>query len=316
MVDRRPIIRVESGTNGRTLLVDPHHEERVERRFRLLAEAIPQIVWTTRSDGYCDYTKSALVRLLGYSGRESRRAGVGWTLSIPRTGRGSAPSWPRPSRRMGALRLSIVCVARTGPSAGSWCGVSPFATTKGSPSGGSAPAPISTTTNAPDEALRRNGERLRLAAEAARLGYWDWDIVSDSITWSDSLAQISGTTPERFGLTFEGFLGLVHPDDRDRVAASVRRAVDEGTPYEEELKLANPDGTYRWGLTKGQVYYDRTGRPVRMSGIEVDITAREADQKGACSEPGVLPADRRDQPRRPLRLRPGRKPRACTTTAR
>ena len=132
-----------------------------------------------------------------------------------------------------------------------------------------------------DEALRRDGDRLRLAAEAARLGYWDWNILSDTITWSESLEKISATSPEAFGGTFESFLAVVHPHDRDRVGRAVRVAVARGTPYEEEFRLARPDGSYRWCLTKGQAYYDRDGRAVRMSGIDVDITARRRPRSGS-----------------------------------
>ena len=48
---------------------------------------------------------------------------------------------------------------------------------------------------AEDARLRESEERLRLAAAAARLGYWDWDILTDRITWSESLAEIAGTAP-------------------------------------------------------------------------------------------------------------------------
>src|SRR4051794_11004162 len=138
---------------------------------------------------------------------------------------------------------------------------------------------------ASDQRLRENAERLRLAAAAARLGYWEWDIVADRVTWSQSLEQIWGTTPEQFGATLEGFLGHVHPDERGPTEAAVRQAVDEGTPYEAELRIAKPDGTYRWGLSRGQAYYDRKGRPVRMSGIDVDITARkEAEEQARRNE--------------------------------
>jgi PAS domain S-box-containing protein len=279
MVDRRPIIRVESGTMAGSYPVDPHHDPRAERWFRLLAEAIPQIVWTTSSDGHCDYTNRRWSDYSGMTAEES--SGVGWLNAVhPEDRARFGAEWTetlqknegfafeyRLRRADGVFRWFLARGEPIRDDAGRvvrWFGTC---------------TDIDDHKSVEDEALRRNGERLRLAAEAARLGYWDWDIVSDSITWSDSLSRISGTTPERFGLTFEGFLGLVHPDDRDRVAAPVRRAVAEGTPYEEELKLANPDGTYRWGLTRGQVYYDRMGRPVRMSGIEVDISARKQTER-------------------------------------
>ncbi len=59
----------------------------------------------------------------------------------------------------------------------------------------------------------------------------------------------------------------------------MQSAIARGTPYEDEFRMARPDGTYRWCLTKGQVYFDRDGRAVRMSGIDVDITARKVAEE-------------------------------------
>jgi len=258
---------------------------RSERRFRLLAEAIPQIVWTTRAEGYCDYQNRRWFDYSGMTAEES--AGAGWMDAVhPEDRARLGPAWTqtfkgskgfefeyRLRRADGVFRWFL---ARAEPICDDenkvvrWFGTC---------------TDIDDRRRAEDEALRRDGDRLRLAAEAARLGYWDWNILSDTITWSESLEKISATSPEAFGGTFESFLAVVHPHDRDRVGAAVRVAVARGTPYEEEFRLARPDGSYRWCLTKGQAYYDRDGRAVRMSGIDVDITARkEAEERLKLSE--------------------------------
>jgi PAS domain S-box-containing protein len=248
---------------------------RSERRFRLLAEAIPQIVWTTRPDGYCDYHNC---RWFDYSGMtEEESVGDGWMTAVHPDDRARiGAAWRRAFQgskgfefehrlrradgvyRWFLVRAEPICDDRE--KAIRWFGTC---------------TDIDEHKRVEDETLRQNGERLKLAAEAARLGYWDWDIVSDTITWSDNLERISGTSPEAFGVTFERFLELVHTDDRERVGEAVRSAVAQGTPYEEEYRLARPDGSYRWCLAKGQAYYDRAGRAVRMAGIDVDITERK-----------------------------------------
>ncbi len=258
---------------------------RNDRRFRMLAEAIPQIVWATRPDGYCDYQNRRWFDYSGMTAEES--SGTGWIDAVhPEDRARLEPAWARTlegtqgfefeyrlRRADGAFRRFLARAEPICDDEGSvvrWFGTC---------------TDIDDRRRAEDEALRRNDERLKLAADAARLGYWDWDIISDTITWSESLEEISATSPAAFGRTIASFLALVHPDDRERVGGSVRSAVDRGTPYEEEFRLARPDGIDRWCLTKGQAYFDRDGRAVRMSGIHVDITARkEAEERLRRSE--------------------------------
>src|SRR5262245_40862195 len=73
------------------------------------------------------------------------------------------------------------------------------------------------------ERVRGDAElrRLAFAMEAAGIGTWEWDVRTDEIWWSDNLAAIHGVDPAAFDGTVEGFLRLVHPDDRERVAAAI-----------------------------------------------------------------------------------------------
>src|SRR5215470_4712592 len=74
--------------------------------------------------------------------------------------------------------------------------------------------------------LRRSEERLRLAFDAAQMGWWDYDAVADKVTWSPSLVRIMGFSPEDFGATIEGALQFVHPEDRDRFLHLVQNGVN------------------------------------------------------------------------------------------
>lgn len=126
-----------------------------------------------------------------------------------------------------------------------------------------------------EAALRHSEERLRLALEAASMGTWDWDILSGRVTWSDNLELLFGLAPGRFGGTYEAFLGCVHPEDRQMVDRAVARAVEEKADYEIEFRVVWPDSTVHWVAIKGQVYYDKTGKAVRMTGVGMDITDRK-----------------------------------------
>ena len=73
---------------------------------------------------------------------------------------------------------------------------------------------------------------------------------------------------------FASYEREIHPDDRERVLASARRAIEQGLPHEIEYRIVAPDGTVRWVEGKGRVEYDG-GRPVRMTGVCMMVTRRK-----------------------------------------
>jgi PAS domain S-box-containing protein len=125
-----------------------------------------------------------------------------------------------------------------------------------------------------EEALRDSEDRFRLATEAGKIGVWDWDIVADEISWSDSLYRIQGLQPGELSPTLEAFESLIHPDDRERVLGAIRGALEEDAPYELEFRAVKPDGEVIWLFTSAKVVR-RDGQPVRMLGATLDITERK-----------------------------------------
>jgi PAS domain S-box-containing protein len=124
------------------------------------------------------------------------------------------------------------------------------------------------------EALKQSQERLRLALEAARMGIWFWSVEDNIVTWDRSLRQLFGLAPDERVSTYEDFLARVHPDDRDLVAASVRRALHEGGDSDYEFRIQLPGGEVRWIATRGEVGRDETGRARYMTGVCLDATPR------------------------------------------
>jgi PAS domain S-box-containing protein len=117
--------------------------------------------------------------------------------------------------------------------------------------------------------------RLRMVLTVARMGTWDWDIASNRVTYSDDLGPIFGLPRGSAHPTLAAFLDAVHPDDRERVAEAVTLALDTGADYGMEFRAVWPDRTVHTVANKGQVYRDATGRPIRMIGVALDITARQ-----------------------------------------
>jgi two-component system CheB/CheR fusion protein len=135
--------------------------------------------------------------------------------------------------------------------------------------------------------LRENEERLRLALEAGQVGTWDWDVVGNRVTWSETIYRFHGLKPGEFGGRVEDFADIVHPEDRERVNAAISAALEGKESYSIEMRVVWPDGTVRWIATNGNVIFDPEGQPVRMLGATVDIT----DSKLA--EEALREADRR-----------------------
>jgi PAS domain S-box-containing protein len=125
------------------------------------------------------------------------------------------------------------------------------------------------------EAVRESEERFRLATNAGKVGIWDWNVQANTVTWSDMIFEIHGLEPSQFKGTVEDFAALIHPDDREYVSQSIRRALHEDRLYELEFRAVRPDGNIVWIYTRAQVLRDAAGAPVRMLGGSVDITNRK-----------------------------------------
>lgn len=126
-----------------------------------------------------------------------------------------------------------------------------------------------------EAALREREEHLRLAFDAAKMGSWDWDLATDRIKWSASLERIFNYAQGEFDGTIDTFRSLVHPDDRDRVGNAMERALSGEADYDIEFRMRRADGSERWAAVRAIVLRDAAGRPVRMVGVDHDVTERK-----------------------------------------
>ena len=125
------------------------------------------------------------------------------------------------------------------------------------------------------QAARRDGEeRLRLAIAGSDLGTWHWDICTGELDWSERCMEIFGI-PAGTAMSYDKFLGTVHPEDRARVDDAVQHALQECSEYRIEYSNVWPDGSVHWAVSLGRVYCDAAGKPIRMEGIALDITERK-----------------------------------------
>lgn len=122
---------------------------------------------------------------------------------------------------------------------------------------------------------KRMEESLRKAQEIARLGSWDWDVVTGRLHWSDEVYRIFGIEPDAFGASYEAFLRCVHPEDRPSVEEAVEAALEGRRPYSIDHRVIRPDGSERIVHEEAEVVRDQSGKPIRMIGTVQDITERK-----------------------------------------
>ena len=122
--------------------------------------------------------------------------------------------------------------------------------------------------------LERSEKRLNLAADSANLGMWEWDLDKDEI-WVTPTRRAQLGFPVSGSITFEDLMSCWHVDDRDKVRQAVKKAIENGTNYQAEFRVVLADGSVRWVSARGRVHVDEDGKPVRLMGISLDITARK-----------------------------------------
>jgi two-component system, LuxR family, sensor kinase FixL len=128
--------------------------------------------------------------------------------------------------------------------------------------------------------LRETQERMELAASAAELGMWMWDIVRNEVWITDKGRALFGFEPSE-NLDFNRFRSRLHPEDRESVLKAVENSLHTGAEYRSEYRLLLPDGQLRWIAGRGHVEFNGDGQPVRMHGASLDITQRKQAEEQA-----------------------------------
>jgi PAS domain S-box-containing protein len=120
--------------------------------------------------------------------------------------------------------------------------------------------------------LRAGRERLALAASAGRIGIWDYYPEADRLVWDDWMYRIYGVEASEFGGAYEAWRNGLHSEDRARAEAEVGAALASGASFDTEFRINRPDGATRVIQAKAQVLQDAQGKPVRMIGVNIDVT--------------------------------------------
>ena len=120
--------------------------------------------------------------------------------------------------------------------------------------------------------LTRIRDRLIEAQSVAQIGSWEWDLATNAWWWSEGFSRIFGvsTMPS----SYDAYLALIHPEDRERTDAELKRAIHERHPLTFDHRIIRPDGEERVIHARGRVEFDAEGMPRRLLVTGHDVTER------------------------------------------
>jgi len=242
--------------------------------YQTLAEAMPHLVWTMTPEGKLDYANQRWQETLGVTIEQINQSGWGITIhpdDLPRllkdwqsilSGKSATETEYRHRMPNGTYRWflgrTVVIQDQQGQ----------FFRCLGSSTD------IDQRKRA-EEALRSSEERLALASVAAKIGTFEWNIQTNESFWTEEEEALYGLAPGSFGGKFQNWRQALHPDDRDRAEQDVLQAVADGKDLKTEFRILWPDGSVHWIAARGRVFYDRDGNPLRMIGVNEDISDRK-----------------------------------------
>ncbi|MRR56200.1 MAG: PAS domain S-box protein [Deltaproteobacteria bacterium] len=118
-------------------------------------------------------------------------------------------------------------------------------------------------------------KRLQLATYSAHIGVWDWNIKDNILTWDDQMLALYGHTRETFDSCVEAWYQGIYPDDREPILRLIQKALNGECGWDTEFRIMRPNGEVRWVKADGTIIRDSDGTPVRMLGVNRDITDRK-----------------------------------------
>ena len=123
--------------------------------------------------------------------------------------------------------------------------------------------------------VRESEQKLAQAQRVARLGYWERNVETFAVNYSDETYRIFGLSPELHTLEPARLAERLHPEDRHIMLEAYEQAIAGGPRYDVDYRVRLPDGVVRYVHSEADVTRDADGRPLRMFGTMQDITERK-----------------------------------------
>ncbi|HEX5097780.1 MAG TPA: PAS domain-containing protein, partial [Acidimicrobiia bacterium] len=119
-------------------------------------------------------------------------------------------------------------------------------------------------------------QRMRLALDAGEMGTWRWDLARGHVTWDARLEALFGLAPGAFNGSFDTYISMLHPDDRELALAAVQYGMQHGTPWQFEHRVVWPDGSVHWLEGRGEPVRNDSASIVGATGVTVNIDTRRS----------------------------------------
>lgn len=247
-----------------------------EARFRNMADHAPVMMWVTDASGHCTYLNKAWYDFTGQAAVEAE--GFGWLDATHPDDRPYADEvFREANERQAPFRVEYRLRRADGTYRWAIDAAAPRFDADGAFLGYVGSVIDIDERREAEQRLRDSEERLRLATEAADVGFWDVDLVNDLLIWPASVKAMFGISPD-VPVSLDDFYAGLHPDDRDETSAAFAAAADPAARalYDVEYRtVGKEDGVIRWVAAKGRGVFDAGGRCVRVIGVAVDITDRK-----------------------------------------
>lgn len=118
--------------------------------------------------------------------------------------------------------------------------------------------------------------RVNEAVKAANVGLWDWNLITNQVSYSPEWKNQIGYEDHEIGNDYKQWEERVHPDDLKQTLEKVQKSISElRQDHQVEFRFKHKDGSYRWILAHASIFPDQDGRPARMLGSHIDITERK-----------------------------------------
>jgi len=123
--------------------------------------------------------------------------------------------------------------------------------------------------------LKKLKERFELAIHSANIGIWDWHIRNNFLIWNKNMFDLYGTEPESFNYKMESWKAFIHPEDLIVFEAEIQNSIKYHQPFRSEFRIVNPVFGTKYIRIFASVIDDKENKPVRLIGVNWDITERK-----------------------------------------
>ena len=130
------------------------------------------------------------------------------------------------------------------------------------------------------EKAEESESRLKLATASGQLGIWDWDVMNDIMIWDERMFELYHVPKDTFSYKIDGWINCLHPTDKQEAVDTLHAALEGGKEYDTAFKVLHPDGKVLYLKGDGTVIRNAKGNPIRMIGINKDITeSKQAEEQ-------------------------------------